>query len=100
MVFHWCYVNDHSILHHEVVCWVTARGEFTRVNEEDMVILTKASIVNCNLMPNLGDLLVFYLKHQDLQSRGPICGGGVVTVLAHTLEINLGNMQPLAGSHC
>src|SRR4051812_11280388 len=25
-VFHWCYINDYSVLHHAVVCWVTAVG--------------------------------------------------------------------------
>lgn len=76
-----------------------ARGEFTRVNEEDMLILAKAAIVNCNLITNLGALLVFYLKQQALQSHGPICKGGVMTVLAHVLHINLGNIQPLVGSN-
>ena len=64
-----------------------------------MLILAKAALINGNLMPNLGVLLVFYHKHQALQSRGPICGGGVVTVLARALRINLGNIQPLTGSH-
>ena len=25
-MFHWYYVNDYSLLHHAVVCWVTAVG--------------------------------------------------------------------------
>jgi hypothetical protein len=52
-----------------------ARGDFTRVNEDDMMVLTKAIFPNCNIKPHLGVLLVMYLKHQALEARGPICGG-------------------------
>ena len=61
------------------------------------MVLAKAAIPNCNLTPNLGALLVFYLKYQALQTRGPIACGGVVTVLANALHIDLGNLRPLLG---
>ena len=65
-----------------------ARGEITRVNEEDMAVLAKAVVPNCNVTPNLGAILVLYLEHQALQGRGPIACGGVITVLANSLHIH------------
>ena len=63
------------------------------------MILAKAAIPECNLTLNLGALLLFYLAHQSLQYRGPIFYGGVITVLARALHINIGNLQPLVGVH-
>ena len=92
------YYSAIKYLFYVIANTLQAHGDFTRVNEEDMLILAKAAITNCNLTPNLGALLVFYLKHQALKSRGPICGEGVVTVLARALHVNLGNIQPLTRS--
>ena len=61
------------------------------------MILAKAVISDCNLTLNLGALLVFYFAYQSHQTRGPICCGGVITVLARALHINIGNLQPLVG---
>jgi hypothetical protein len=41
---------------------VWALNEFTRVNKEDMLVLAKAAIPKCIMMPNLGAILLFYLK--------------------------------------
>ena len=41
-----------------------ARGEYTRVNEDDKLILAKAAIPNCNVMPNLETILIFHLECQ------------------------------------
>jgi hypothetical protein len=49
------------------------------------------------MTPNLGAILLFYFKHQYLQNKGPIACGGVITVLANTLRLDLGNLQPLLG---
>jgi hypothetical protein len=76
-----------------------ACGEFIRVKEEDMMILAEVVILEYNLTLNLGDLLLFYSAHHSFQSRGPICRGGVITVLARALHINIGNLQPLVGVH-
>jgi hypothetical protein len=75
------------------------RGNFTRLNEEDMMVLAKAVFPECNLRPNLGAILVLYLNHQALEDRGPICGGGVITILARRLDINVSNLQALEGPH-
>jgi hypothetical protein len=61
------------------------------------MVLTKAAISTCNMTPNLGTILFFYLNYQALQRRGPISCGGVITVLANALRLNLGNLQPLPG---
>jgi hypothetical protein len=62
-----------------------------------MIVLAKAVFPNCNLMPNLGALLSMCLKHQALVARGPICGGGAITILARALHINVSNLQALEG---
>ena len=38
-----------------------ARGEFTRVNEDEMLILAKAAQVDTDITPNLGTMLLFHL---------------------------------------
>jgi hypothetical protein len=74
-----------------------ARGDFTIVNEEDMMVLAKVVFPKFNLMLHLGVLLVMYLKHHALAIRGPICRGGVITILAQVLHINVSNLQALEG---
>ena len=69
------------------------------MNEEDMIVLAKAAILGCNMTLNLGAILLFYLDRQAVQTRGPIVCGGVATVLANTLNVPIGNLQPLAGEH-
>jgi hypothetical protein len=76
-----------------------ACDEFIRVKEEDMMILTEVVILEYNLTLNLGAILLFYLAYHAFQSRGPICRGGVITVLARALHINIGNLQPFVGVH-
>jgi hypothetical protein len=74
-----------------------AHGEFTRVNDEDMMVLAKAAIQNCKLMANLGAIILLYLKHQALQSCRSIVCAGVITVIANTLNVHVCNMQTLQG---
>ena len=62
-----------------------------------MLVLAKAALPDCNMTPNLGAILVLYLKHQALQTRGAIACGGVITVLAKALHVNIGNLMPLMG---
>lgn len=75
-----------------------ARGEFTKLNEEDMIILAKAASPNSNMTLNLGAMLLLYLSHQAHQARGNITCGGVITILTKGLNINLGNLRPLNGN--
>ncbi|KAK1608094.1 hypothetical protein QYE76_031767 [Lolium multiflorum] len=82
-------------LYYVIANTLQARGDFTRLNEEDMMILAKAVFPQSNLLPNLGAILVLYLNHQALEARGPICGGGVITVLARRLSINVRNLRAL-----
>ena len=72
-----------------------ARNEFTRLNDEDIVILTKATIPNNNLSLNLGAVLVRYLDFQSFRGQGPITCGGVITVLAIAMGLDIGNLLPL-----
>ena len=74
-----------------------ARGEFTRLNEEDKIILAKAAIYDCNVTPNLGAMLLFNLERQAHQICGDITYGGVATVLATSLGLDIGKLQPLDG---
>lgn len=41
-----------------------ARGEFTKLNEEDMIILAKAAIPASNMTPNLGAMPLLHLYRQ------------------------------------
>jgi hypothetical protein len=70
------YVNANS-LH--------ARGEFTNVNEEDKIMLTKAAFPNYDMTPNLGAMLLFKLDHQDHPLRGDITCRGIAPFLAPSL---------------
>jgi hypothetical protein len=69
----------------------------TNANEDDMIILAKASIPTCNVTPNLGSMLPFNLDRQAHQTRGDIAYGGIATVLTTALRLNIGNLQPLDG---
>ena len=62
-------------LYYVIANILQARGDFTRVNEEDMMVLAKVVFPNNNTRPNLGALLVIYLKHQALEARGPDAEG-------------------------
>jgi hypothetical protein len=86
-------------LYYIIANTVRALNEFTRVNKEDMLVLAKAAIPECNMMPNLGAILLFYLDCQAVQTHGPIVCGKVATVLANALNIPLGNIFPLADAH-
>jgi hypothetical protein len=74
-----------------------AHGDFTRPNEEDMMILTKVVFPNINIRPNLGTLPIIYLNHQLLEAHDPICGGGAITILASALNINVSSLRALEG---
>ena len=69
-----------------------AGGEFTRVNEDEMLILAKAAQVDTDITPNLGTMLLFHLTRQAHQHRGPITCGGVITVLANSLGVDLSSL--------
>jgi hypothetical protein len=84
-------------LYYIIANTLQARSDFTRVNEEDMMILANAVFPDRNIRPNLGALLILYLNHQALEARGPICGGGVITILARGLNINVSNLRALEG---
>jgi hypothetical protein len=66
-------------------------------NEDDMMILAKAAIPNCNVTPHLGAILLFHLERQVHQTRGDITCGGIETILATALAINVSELQPLYG---
>ena len=61
-------------LYYVIANTLQARGDFRRLNEEDMMILAKFAFPDSNIRPNLGALLIIYLNHQALEARGPICG--------------------------
>ena len=84
-------------LYYVIANTLQARGEFTRVNEEHMLVLAKAALPDCNMTPHIGAILVLYLKHQALQTQGAITCGGVITVLAKALHADIGNLMPLMG---
>jgi hypothetical protein len=84
-------------LYYVIANTLQARGEFIRVNEEDIIILDKVAIPNCNMTPNLGVMLLLYLDHQDHQTRAPIICRGVITILTNALQVDIGNLHPLEG---
>jgi hypothetical protein len=57
------------------------------------MVLARAAIPTYNVTQNLGAILLFYLKHQSLQIRGPIACGGVIIVLANALRLDIGNLS-------
>ena len=74
-----------------------ARGEFTRVNEDEILILAKATQVDIDITPNLGTMLLFHLALQAHQSRGPVTCGGVITVRSNSLGLDLSSLAQLPG---
>jgi hypothetical protein len=58
-------------LYYVIANTLQARNEFTRLNEEDMLVLSKVVIPECNMMPNLGAILLFYLDRQVVQTCDP-----------------------------
>lgn len=75
-----------------------SRGEFTKLNLEDMITLAKAAIPTSNMTPKLGAMLLFHLSRQAHHTCSSIICGGVITVLANEFGINLGNVCPLDGN--
>jgi hypothetical protein len=69
-------------LYYVIANSLQALGKFTRVNEEDKIILAKAAIPNCNMTPNLGAMLLFHLDRRAHQTCGDITCEGVATVIA------------------
>ena len=55
-----------------------ACNDFTRLNDEDILILTKAAIPNNDLSLNVGAVLARYLEFQSNVSQGPLTCGGVI----------------------
>ena len=66
-------------LYYVIANTLQARGQFTKVNEEEMIILARA---------DLGAFLLFHLDRQAVQTRGAITCGGIITLLAERLLIN------------
>jgi hypothetical protein len=58
-------------LYYVIANTLQARNEFTRVKKEDKLVLTKAAILECNMTPNLGAILLFHFDRQAVQTRGP-----------------------------
>ena len=82
---------------HVIANTLQACGEFTRVNEDEMLILAKAAQVDTDITPNLGTMLLFHLTRQAHQHHGPITCGGVITVLANSLGVDLSSLAQLIG---
>lgn len=72
-----------------------ACGEVSKVNEENMLILGKASQSISSTRPNLGAILLFHLSRKANQTRGDITCGGVITILNNALGLDLGALRPL-----
>src|SRR3954464_13802532 len=49
-----------------------ARNEFTRLDEEEILVLAKSAFNYENLSLHLGAILVRYLEYKSNQSQGPI----------------------------
>ena len=79
-------------LYYVIANTLQERGEFTKVNEEEMIILAKAAIPTCNVTHNLGAFLLFHLDRQAVQIRGAITCGGIITLLAERLLIDLNEL--------
>ena len=62
-----------------------------------MLILAKAAQVDTDITPNLGTMLLFHLTRQAHQHHAPITGGGVITLLANSLGLDLSNLAQLTG---
>ena len=75
-------------LYYVIANTLQAHGEFTKFNEEEMIILAKAAIPTCNVTPNLGAFLLFHLDRQAVQTRCAITCGGIITLLVERLLID------------
>jgi hypothetical protein len=56
-------------------------------NEDDMMILAKAAIPNCNVTPHLGAILLFHLERQVHQTRGDITYAHIATILTTSFAL-------------
>ena len=75
-----------------------ARGEVSKVNEENMLVLGKAANLDVGYSPNLGAILLFHLAHQSNCAQGDIVCGGVITMLANSLGLDYTNLRPIVGN--
>ena len=73
-----------------------ARGEVSKVNDENMLILRKAANLDVGYSPNLGAILLLHLAHQANHTQGDIVCGGVITMLANSLGLNFNHLAPLS----
>ena len=76
-----------------------ARGEVSKVNDENMLILGKAANLDVGYSPNLGAILLLHLAHQANHAQGDIACGGVITMLANSLGLNYNHLRPIVGNN-
>jgi hypothetical protein len=75
-----------------------ARGEVSKVNEENMLILEKAANLDVSYSPNLGVILLFHRAYQSNFAQADIVCGGVITMLATSLGLNFNHLRPIVGN--
>ena len=64
---------------------------------DEMLTLAKSAQLDTDITPNLGTMLLFHLMCQAHQHHGPITCGGVITVLANSLGVDLSSLAQLTG---
>jgi hypothetical protein len=75
-----------------------ARGEVSKVNGENMLVLGKAANLDVGYSPNLGAVLLLHLAHQANHAQGDIVCGGVITMLDNSLDLNYNHLHPIVGN--
>lgn len=89
-IHHFYYVITNSL---------QARGEVSKVNDENMLVLGKEANLDVGYSPNLGAILL-HLAHQENHAQGDIVCGGVITMLANSLGLNYNQLHPIVGRRC
>ena len=76
-----------------------ARGEVSKVNDENMLVLGKAANLDVGYSPNLGAILLLHLAHQANHAQGDIVCGGVITMWGNSHGLNYNHLCPIISNN-
>ena len=68
------------------------------MNDENMLVLGKATNLDGGYSPSLGAMLFLHLAHQANHAQGDIVCGGVITMLANSLGLDYNHLRPIVSN--
>ena len=63
-----------------------------------MLVIGKATNLDVGYSANLGAILLLHLAHQANQTQGDIMCGGVITMLANSIDLNYNHLHSILGN--